>query len=415
VPNCYPAKLDAMTHTAADCQAFAGGFTLGMVQAGFELVTKCEQTGGFGVPNMLANRALLGNKWDVQVGDPRLWEPRGANVVFGNPPCSGFSALSHKNFRGINSPVNACMWHFADYVIKSMPYIATFESVQQAYTGGIELMRALRDRIELATGQQWDLHHVLHNNASVGGASIRKRYFVVFSRIPFGVDPPVIDRTPVLEDVIGDLMGLGQTWEQQPYKRPSSWWLTRHHMRNESGVVDGHTGRNQAIDIRRHLQLLEGTWWAEGEILSQVAKRYYEEYGHLPDLWNGNEAKLVAKDWMMGYHQPCRWRWHRIGRVITGAGLHKVMHPREDRFLTHREVARIQGFPDDWVIKPLRGNSGLAMTWGKGIPVNAGRWHGENLKRALDDDPGQQGEPHKQEREWLHQSTNAYRAVCDER
>lgn len=74
---------------AIDTFGFAGGFTLGMVQAGFELVGKRELPGGFGVANCEANHHLLGDKWETQVGPPESWEViDGTAVVFGNPPCS---------------------------------------------------------------------------------------------------------------------------------------------------------------------------------------------------------------------------------------------------------------------------------------------------------------------------------------
>jgi hypothetical protein len=75
-------------YRAIDALGFAGGFTLGMVQAGFELAAKREMPGGFGVPNCEANRALLGDSWRTQVGAPESWEVVDAEVVFGNPPCS---------------------------------------------------------------------------------------------------------------------------------------------------------------------------------------------------------------------------------------------------------------------------------------------------------------------------------------
>lgn len=76
-------------YRAVDVMSFAGGFTLGMAQAGFELVGKRELPGGFGVPSCEANRHLLGNNWSAQVGPADTWEvmPETA-VVFGNPPCS---------------------------------------------------------------------------------------------------------------------------------------------------------------------------------------------------------------------------------------------------------------------------------------------------------------------------------------
>ena len=75
-------------YRAIDVMGFAGGFTLGMVQAGFELAGKRELSGGFGVANCLANRHLLGHEWEAQATTPDRWEViKGADVVFGNPPC----------------------------------------------------------------------------------------------------------------------------------------------------------------------------------------------------------------------------------------------------------------------------------------------------------------------------------------
>jgi hypothetical protein len=72
-----------------DAHGFAGGFTLGAVQAGLELVGKRE-TAPFGVANMEANRHLLGDRWQTQVDpDYEAWEvSQDAVAVLGNPPCS---------------------------------------------------------------------------------------------------------------------------------------------------------------------------------------------------------------------------------------------------------------------------------------------------------------------------------------
>lgn len=91
------------------------------------------------------------------------------------------------------------------------------------------------------------------------------------------------------------------------------------------------------------------------------------------------------------------------------------IHPYENRMFTHREVARIMGFPDDWVIKPIRTEKNLSFGWGKGILVQCGEWIGSWVQAALDGNPGDyQGEP-MGEREWLHDSTYAYRPLSMER
>jgi hypothetical protein len=79
-----------MTYNAIDAMGFAGGMTLGVVQSGFNLIGKRELPGGFGVPNCVANKHLLGDNWEAQVAPGEDWVPtRDAQLLFGNPPCSG--------------------------------------------------------------------------------------------------------------------------------------------------------------------------------------------------------------------------------------------------------------------------------------------------------------------------------------
>lgn len=70
------------------CQTFAGGFDMGIVKAGFNFKHKVENVGGFGVPNVEANRHLIGSEWESQAIEPIHWEVMPAHVVIGNPPCS---------------------------------------------------------------------------------------------------------------------------------------------------------------------------------------------------------------------------------------------------------------------------------------------------------------------------------------
>lgn len=388
-------------YRAIDVMGFAGGFTLGAVQAGFNLVGKRELKGGFGVKNCEANRHLLGNNWRAEAGDAKAWTvpEGGANLVFGNPPCSGFSVMSSKDFRGADSKINACMWSFAEYVARVKPQIAIFESVQQARTkpDGHDLMKRLRARVEELTGDMWDLYHVRHNAIEVGGPSQRRRYFWVISRIPFGIEPDILPRKPILNEVIGDLSGLALTWDSQSYRSPATWWSESR--RSETGAVDGHIGVHTPL-TDRVLDLKNEVGWYAGESIADVARRCWETHGKLPASFARTEQKIVKNDFRMGFTTPVRWDGTRAGRVITGGSLVMVLHPQEDRMLTHREAARLLGFPDDWLIKPLRGVSGLQMTWGKGITVDCGRWIAGWAKNALDENPGQFKGDLIGEREW---------------
>jgi site-specific DNA-cytosine methylase len=384
-----------MTYTAVDCQSFAGGFTLGMVQAGFRLTGKREMKGGFGVANCEANRHLLGDSWWAEAVDPGQWSAptMRPDVVFGNPPCSGFSVMSHKDFRGADSPINSCMWAFVEYAARCRPTIAVFESVQMARTrpDGLDLMRRLRNHLEELTGDYYTLHHVRHNALAVGGAAMRKRYFWVVSAIPFGIVREKKRHVPRLRDIFSDLDNLALAWGAQAYRQPPTWWSKD--KRSDSGVVDGQAAVSSPLS-RRLYDLMTVEPWHPGEHMSKVIERYYDRTGTVPASWAGFKDHMISREFQLGFTQPCRWNGDNYARVITGGSPGSVIHPTLDRLITFREVARVMGFPDDWKIAPLRHNPGMVMTWGKGITVQCGKWIGKQIHNALDGNPGDYpGEP----------------------
>lgn len=382
-----------MTLRAIDCQAFAGGFTLGVVQAGWQLAGKREMTGGFGMRQCEVNRRLLGDNWEGQAVDPADWTPLPVEMVFSNPPCSGFSVLSNSKFRGINSTINECMWHAARYAAACNPEIYIMESVQVAFKSGLILMRQLRDCLEELTGHSYSLTHVLQDNLSLGGCSKRPRYFMVCSRVPFGVEPPTLERIPTVGDAIGDLLDdRYDGWDPVGYVTPPTWWSRR--QRSPHGVVDGHT-YPVSRSVERLLDLLPAGW-EEGESEESVAKRFHEQTGTMPESWRTHirQDGLSKADWALKNHfdfgmfQRSRWRWNEPARVVTGAGPLIALHPRAPRFFTHREIARIMGFPDDWVTEPLQRYKGLEAGWGKGVSVDAGRWIAHWARESLLGNPG---------------------------
>lgn len=65
-----------------------------------------------------------------------------------------------------------------------------------------------------------------------------------------------------------------------------------------------------------------------------------------------------------------------------------MLHPHLPRTLTQREAARVQGFPDAWKIWPVRHSPDLGPGWGKGVPVQAGRWVAKYAHDAIEGNPG---------------------------
>lgn len=372
-----------MGPTFVDCQGFAGGFTLGAVQAGLELVAKRED-GSFGVSSCEVNRHLLGQGWSVDTKGPASWQPLAVDVVLGNPSCGGFSIKSATGRkRGKEAAANDGMWNFVRFAARCRPTTVVFESVQGARVlpYGHELMRQLHDSLEEWTGLEYTLTHVRHSAHTLGGAAIRPRYFWVASRLPFGVDHRSTANVPDLDDVIRDLEFQPLSMSAQPYAQPPTWWSQT--KRSPAGTVDGHD-LFDSPKVGRLYDLLAGPFqWEEGEYLEQFVRRYEAAGLPLP----ASQAAVGV-----GIGQMCRWESWRPARTVLRDTPSTAIHPRLQRFLTWREVARVMGYPDDWLLEPALAGSGgkipFQHSFGKGVTVECGRWIAHWVRESLAGRPG---------------------------
>lgn len=360
-----------------DVQAYAGGMSLGITQAGFKLVGKreCPPDPGFGVPLMEANRHVLGDDWYSQTGDSATWDAKHVPLVVSNPPCSGFSNMTgiNKEFHGIDSTVNECMWETIRFAARCDPEIVIFESVQGAFSSGRPLMQRLRIELETLTGKPYDLYHVKHNVASLGGGCVRRRYFFVAVRYGINFDvarPGPHVKVKTLAESIGDLVHV------------------------PLGTMDGHVTTLSGVGGRRFRRMAElMPYWQGGSSLSEAAWRYLNGVpeeglpGHdrLPAEcgFSENQERKLREIGSWFFFQPQRWAWDQPGRVIDGGSFARAVHPLLPRTFTYREGARIMGFPDEWSLKPIEEHKGGPAWLGKGICPTAGRWVGHGARKAL--------------------------------
>lgn len=400
---------------AVDVQAFAGGFTLGAAQAGFDVIAKREMLGGFGAPSVLNNADLLNpaGEIDYEEADPAEWTPKNVPLVISNPPCSAFSMITNKKHRGMDSSINDCMWATVEYGARCDADIVIFESVMQAFSRGRELMQALRERMEERTGDKYALHHTIQNGYALGGPAIRKRYFFVISRIPFGIEPPEVVRVPVLREVLGDLLGLDtELVGDQKKKVEESWWVKEQGIGRDDGMVDGHFVQPSKGALR--LAQYAAAGWGN-ESFGNFVKRLHETDSVPNFVPEEDVQKWVDKEFRLGFNQASRWHPERAGRVVTGGGPSQIIHPIEDRLISLREAYRLQGFPDTWKLGFLDRKGGHWGWPGKGIPVQAGKWIAGWAKNALEGNPGGWIGEEIGDNEFLTKSHLDHKLVYDEK
>jgi FkbM family methyltransferase len=386
-----------MSYKTIDCQGFGGAFSCGATLAGFQLVAKREKPGGFGVPLMEANRAFLGGAWDTQACDPEKWDVTRADVVTGTPPCSAFSAMTAGySAHGMDSSINECMWDLIRFAARVRPAAVIMESVSQAFTNGQVLMHRLAAELNARARLSYRTTHVIQDNYSLGGCTRRKRYFLVLSQVPFGVEAPELRWLPTLGDAIGDLRELPVSWDPQKITAPPSWWS--YHLRADDSAVDGHGLMLNSYTRRQESLTERDVTWLEGEKEADVLRKYYELYGELPEEFRyqgaGKHSHLTRDKVLIdrgldpgGFSQPRCWAWDEPGRVLNGAGPYMVWH-KDGRLFTNREAARVMGFPDAWRCGSLRDDKHLHSYWGKGTSVHPAQWVMTWLRESLDGSPG---------------------------
>lgn len=400
-----------------DFNGLAGFMTYSFTKNGFDLVARTG-TLDFGNVSIDKNRHLVGDKWEYSFGDSEsdwIFPDEPVEVVAGLPPCSGWSCWTSASARGRDAKAHDHTWALMRYAGLVGPKMVVFESVQQAFNQGHDLMRDYHALLEQLSGKRYTLHHVLMNNLLVGGFSFRPRYFFVAVEegIPFGVDvawPSDEHGLPTMNEVIRDLEDAEWTWDRQPYRSLSSRWVR--HLKSPTFEFDGHIGKenNNSANIKEIFDNLPGGEddWEPRKDMSHMLAHIYSTKGELPPRFKHKQQELVDREFSMGFSLPARWHGTTWANVLTGAALDIVVHPNKPRLLTHREAARIQGVPDDWRIAPARHYSALADTWGKAVSAQAGAWMATWARESLEGRPGGFIPEQVGDREYVHETDDKF-------
>jgi len=375
---------------AVDVMGFAGSFAVGVSQAGFNIVAKREPSAfqGFGAAAFERNMPEV----QVEVTAPEFWSIVKADLLYGCPPCSGFSMLSTNNtadsnrgpvdefgvrhsLRGVDSPVNQWMWRLMEYAAKVKPSVVVMESVQGGGKMGAPLMRALWQDLRERTGMDYHLTDVFMNAATVGGHVIRPRYFYVAHLRPFGVDLPHATPKP-MKEVIGDLLEADGT--RLTPGIDTDW-----------GHVTGGSPTSERVAKTIELFRSKGFDWKQGKRLPEHLDVWVNQMGEeVPEWWYKADGTLYSHAISDNMYSPFRWRWEEPMGVVAGGFMERAVHPVAARNFTYREGARLMGLPDTWSLRPIvEGNNGPWL--GKAVTVAAGRFIAVAAHNSIAGTPGE--------------------------
>ena len=177
-----PKKKYKLRPTAVGIHIYAGGFTVGVKQAGFDVLCHLE-IGKYGVASVKANWPAL----PVHIGEEN-WPlkdlaKKEVDLLYSNPPCAIFSVAGISTTQGPEAwrdDPRLKDWYQAWQVFEQLrPKVFALESVCQAYSKGREVIDKFTSQ---AISLGYSVQHVLMDAKWTGIPQSRKRFFFVAYR-----------------------------------------------------------------------------------------------------------------------------------------------------------------------------------------------------------------------------------------
>ena len=317
---------------AIDVFAGAGGLSLGATHAGIDValaIERDEHAAAAYEANHPGTEVLTADVSGLSSDDiKRVQQCDDGTVVFGGPPCQGFS-YSNTRTRTTENTLNWLYKEFLRVIDAWQPICFVFENVRGItnFAKGAMLKTILRDFKHLG----FKLVYGVLNAQDFGVPQDRSRFFLVGSRDGIDIDLPTPSgaEPPTVDDAIGDLPTLenGADTPTLPYGTTSP----SHYARQLRGTLRQCTGHlvtnSNAIVVRRYRAVPPGGNWQD------IPERLMLNYADRTRCHTGI------------YH---RLQGHRPSIVIGNFRKNMLIHPHDDRGLSVREAARIQSFPDDY-------------------------------------------------------------------
>ena len=314
---------------AVDLFCGGGGMTLGAAQAGFDVlfaVERCSVAAATYRQNFPDVEILVGDIRDVDSLPEK--PPEATTIVFGGPPCQGFST-SNQRTRNAENPDNwmyrelirvAKLWE-PDWIV-----IENVKGIRETLGGFFltEIETSLHSAGFATTTTSLNAVHY-------GVPQRRERTFVVGSKNGGSItDPPrLMGDSITVGDAIEDLPELtaGASTDSLPYLKEATNDFARA-LRGRLETVTGNlVTRNAPHVLARYPHVPQGGNWED------IPSNLMETYGDRSKCHTGIYRRLTSAEPSV---------------VIGNFRKNMLIHPHEDRGLSVREAARIQSVPDDF-------------------------------------------------------------------
>ena len=334
----------------------AGGFSLGATRAGFDLAGSVEidpqaiSVHKRNFPKSPLLKKDISTTAGAEILQKLDLKVRGIDGIIGGPPCQGFSHMGHGN---ICDPRNQLFIHFFEIINHAAPKFFLAENVpgilNQKNSQLIEHALSKVDKYEILDPP------IRLVATDFGVPTTRARVFF------FGYLKDEINsiRETAFESKNTEPVYVKDALKGLPQKIDSSWLREKDGWRKIDKVVDGTFG------IKLHEQIPDGVGDKEAitrlreksEVSGCLGTRHSKEIiGRYSKIKQG-KADRVSKSRRLDPNGFCPTLRAGTGRDKGSYQAVRPLHPTENRVITPREAARLQGFPDWFRFHPTKWHS----------------------------------------------------------
>lgn len=325
----------AKEFTAVDIFSGAGGMSIGSIMAGIKPVLAVEFDKHAAKTYETNHPEVKVLAHDIKTVNPLEHTKKNPFILFGGPPCQGFSVANTKT-RNLDNQNN---WMFKEYLrfVKDLePDWFLFENVVgfKSFDKGkfaIEVEQELKN-----LGYQ--TNSTVLNASDFGVPQDRKRFFIVGHRkdkgaIEFDFTTLKKKKRVSVGEALADLPVLknGDKLPESDYKHEALHPYTRIMRRKSKTAIQNFVTESKPHIVGRYRAIKQGENWKAAE-----RKGLLNTYSSTKHTHSGIYKRLEA-------NKP----------AVTIANYRKSMliHPHEDRGLSLREAARLQSFPDHFIFQ----------------------------------------------------------------
>ncbi|NMC60088.1 MAG: DNA cytosine methyltransferase [Candidatus Methanofastidiosa archaeon] len=311
----------------------AGGLSLGAELAGIDVVLAIEQdynAASTYEENHKNTKIIIDDVINVKQSD--LPQVNSKKILFGGPPCQGFSS-SNQRTRNKNNPQNWLFMEFVRLVNLWNPNWIVFENVK----GFVEIEKGLfyNTLINELEKVGYKCSSFILCAEDYGVPQIRSRFFLIGSKdgITYVKPSSISKKNLTVNDAIGDLPelvnGANEDYLPYPYRNISEY-AKKMRNKEEIGCTGNLVTKNSKIVLDRYRYIPQGGNW---ENIPESLMHNYK-----------NKSRCHTKI----YH---RLDPNKPSVVIGNYRKNMLIHPFENRGLSVREAARLQSFPDYYQFK----------------------------------------------------------------